>query len=113
MEKAVVEKLYDDLGSQYEPSYGIDHWLQMVFQKGIYPLPPNAHALHCRPGAGESVAKIDSAHHGGSTLSISLCRQQVPEGSFEVVDGVVASLSLFELELRGPRHQDSEYVRVE
>lgn len=114
MEKAAVEKLYTELGMKYEATYGKDVGLQKMVRMWLEMLPSDAPVFDCGCGTGKPVAKmiVDSGRqvHGIDLTPsmVSLCRQQVPSGSFEVAnmlefrptqeyDGIIASLSLFEL----------------
>lgn len=105
---------YSKLGMDYHSLYSHDTALIAVVQIFISKLPENAYVLECGPGTG-LVAK--TIVDGGCRLQgidmsegmVSICRERVPDGTFEVADmleyeapdehydGVVASLSIYEL----------------
>lgn len=109
------EKYWTDLGLQYEAAFGHDVGLENVVQKYLLMLPASALVLDCGSGTGKPVAKAigESGRrvHGIDMSSgmVALSRDAVPSGTFEVAnmleyaaptashDGVVASLSIFEL----------------
>jgi len=112
--RAVDGQFWSDLGMKYEEAYGQDDALVMVVQKWLSLLPPAASVLECGCGTGKPIARTIAdggyRYHGIDLASgmVALCQRQVPEGSYEVVnmldyvpkvdyDGVVASLSHFEL----------------
>lgn len=105
--------------------------LQKMVQKYLSMLPTSARVLDCGTGTGKPVAKaiVTSGRHvHGIDMSpgmVSLSRKAVPSGTFEVVnmleyaptvsyDGVVASLSTFELtrqELTTMSHRWFQWLR--
>lgn len=108
------EQFWTDLGMKYEAAFGHDTFLHDVVQNYVKKLPNSARVLDCGSGTGKPVAAAiaDSGHHvHGIDMSagmVSLSRKAVPSGSFEIAnmleyaptvsyDGVVASLSIFEL----------------
>ena len=107
-------QFWSDLGMKYEEAYGQDEGLVKIVQKWLSFLPPGATVLECGCGTGKPIARTIADggyhYHGIDVASgmVALCRKQVPQGSYEVVDmvdyvpkvdydGVVASLSHFEL----------------
>lgn len=105
---------WTDLGLKYEAVYGQDTGLLHAIQKYSSMLPPTAHILECGCGTGNPVASTIASTgrliHGIdiSAGMVSLSQKAVPRGTFEVAnmlhyapteryDGVVASLSIFEL----------------
>ena len=108
------EQFWSDLGMKYEAAFGHDTGLHNVIQKYLNKLPTSARILDCGSGTGKPVAAAiaeSGRHVHGIDMSsgmVSLSRKAVPSGSFEVAnmleyaptvsyDGVVASLSIFEL----------------
>ena len=108
------DEFWTDLGLKYEAAYGHDTGLRNIVQTYLTKLPVSANILDCGCGTGKPVAKAiaDSGRHiHGIDMSdgmASLSRKAVPSGTFEVAnmldytpsvsyDGVVASLSIFEL----------------
>ena len=105
---------WTDLGLKYETVYGQDIGLRAVVQEYCTMFPPTAHILECGSGTGRPVASTIASnghrYHGidMSPGMVSLSQKAVPGGTFEVAnmleygpvnryDGVVASLSIFEL----------------
>lgn len=112
--RAVDAQFWSDLGMKYEEAYGHDNCLVKVVQKWLSLLPSAASVLECGCGTGKPIARTIAdggyRYHGIDLASgmVALCQKQVPEGSYKVVnmldyapkvdyDGVVASLSHFEL----------------
>ena len=108
------EQYWTDLGLKYEAVFAHDTGLLNVVQKYLSMLPTSALVLDCGSGTGKPVAKAiaeSGRHVHGIDMSsgmVSLSRKAVPSGTFEVAnmldytptvsyDGVVASLSIFEL----------------
>ncbi|MCJ1463936.1 hypothetical protein MMC07_002545 [Pseudocyphellaria aurata] len=110
-------EFYSNLGMQYESFYGHDAVHHGIISRFLDLLPAsNARVLDCGCGTGKPVSHMIAArgHHlcgiDASQTMIDLCRKRVPTGSFECVnmlkyeapannfDGIVVSLSLFDLE---------------
>ena len=113
------EAFWTDLGLKYEAAFSHDTGQTRLIQTYLSKLPPTASILDCGSGTGKPVAVAIAAsgrHVHGIDLSagmVSLSRKAVPGGTFEVAnmleyappaqtdgsgyDGVVASLSIFEL----------------
>ncbi|CAD6588556.1 MAG: hypothetical protein ASARMPREDX12_003370 [Alectoria sarmentosa] len=108
------EQFWTDLGMKYEAAFGHDTGLHNVIQTYLGKLPNSALIFDCGSGTGKPVAQAiteSGRHVHGIDMSpgmVSLSRKAVPSGSFEVAnmldhaptiryDGVVASLSIFEL----------------
>lgn len=107
-------EFYNELGKKYEDAFGHDQGLHKAVQRFLDYLPSNATILDCGSGTGKPVSHLITSSgrtvHGidRSPGMIELSRKQVPSGTFELhdmlsyeapkaFDGVVASLSLFEL----------------
>ena len=108
------EQFWTDLGMKYEAAFGHDPVYHAVIQKYLHKFPTSARVLDCGSGTGKPVAAAiaeSGRHVHGIDMSagmVSLSRKAVPRGSFEIAnmleytpsvsyDGVVASLSIFEL----------------
>lgn len=123
--------LFNQKGLEYEAAFGHDAGLHRNIHHFLSLLPANAHVLDCGCGTGKPVSHMIAASgrlvHGIdlSPTMVELSRQQVPQGTFEQAnmlayapsgrfDGVVASLSLFELsrdELTTMAHKWFEWLR--
>ncbi|KAL8871154.1 MAG: hypothetical protein Q9174_002958 [Haloplaca sp. 1 TL-2023] len=106
---------WSTLGLDFEKAFGNDPIIIAAVQKWLSYLPPKSHVLDIGCGTGVPVARTIAdagyLYHGIDYAAgmLDLCRAQVPEAeSLEVVDmlsykpsrtfdGVVASLSFFEL----------------
>ncbi|KAL8945757.1 MAG: hypothetical protein Q9222_007748 [Ikaeria aurantiellina] len=107
---------WSTLGIKYEKAFGNDPALIATVKKWLSHLPSGSQVLECGCGTGIPIARTiaDSGgshkYHGIDLAAgmVELCRKQVPDGVFEVVDmltytptssfdGVVASLSFLEL----------------
>lgn len=105
---------YTNFAARYHEHFCHDEVLGKVIRTFVSTLPANAQVIECGPGTGIAAATIvDSGCHlhgiDQSEGMLAICRQRVPRGTFEVADmlkydpldvrydGVVASLSLFEL----------------
>ena len=106
---------WSSLGLSYQQAFAEDPALIAAVRKFLSHLPPSSHILECGCGTGIPIAHtITSSGHRYHGIDmapgmVELCRQQVPDAcSLEVVnmlsyspsrsfDGVVASLSFFEL----------------
>ena len=108
------KEFFDQAGIQYEEAFGHDPGLQRVVERFIGLLSDHARVLDCGCGTGKPVAKMIAESgrqvHGIdlSQTMVELSSKQVPTGSFEKanmldytpaerMDGVIASLSMFEL----------------
>lgn len=108
------DQFWTDLGLKYEAAYGHDTGLRNIVQTYLAKLPTSADILDCGSGTGKPVAKAvaDSGRHvhgiDRADGMVTLSRKAVPNGTFEVAnmldytpsvsyDGVIASLSIFEL----------------
>ena len=107
-------EFYTNFAARYHEHFRHDKVLGEVVRSFVSKLPANAQVIECGPGTGIAAATIvDSGCHlhgiDQSEGMLAICRQRVPAGTFEVADmlkysvpdskydGVVASLSLFEL----------------
>ncbi|MCJ1462860.1 hypothetical protein MMC07_001463 [Pseudocyphellaria aurata] len=109
-------EFYSQLGMQYEKFYGHDAAHREIISRFLDLLPAsNARVLDCGCGTGKPASHMIAARGyrlcgiDVSQTMIDLCRKQVPTGSFACVnmleyeapannfDGIVVSLSLFEL----------------
>ncbi|KAL8819479.1 MAG: hypothetical protein Q9223_002091 [Gallowayella weberi] len=111
----LVESMWTcSLGLKYEKAFGYNSVLVGAVQRWLSHLPSASHVLECGCGTGVPIACTiaNGGHHyygiDIATGMLELCQQRVPEGSFQLVnmlsykpprlfDGVVASLSFFEL----------------
>lgn len=125
------DQFWTDLGMKYEAAFGHDTVLHNVIQKYLHKLPTSASVLDCGSGTGKPVAAAitnSGRHVHGIDMSagmVSLSRKAVPSGSFEIAnmleyaptisyDGVVASLSIFELsrqEVTSMAHKWSQWLK--
>lgn len=116
---------------KYEAAFGHDPALSNMIQKYLHEFPSSASVLDCGSGTGKPVAAAiaeSGRHVHGIDMSagmVSLSRKAVPKGSFEVAnmleyvptvsyDGVVASLSIFELtrqELESMAHKWFQWLK--
>jgi len=118
-----TKAFYDSLGKRYEDIYGHDTGLLDAVARWLDQLPSDARVIDCGCGTGRPVAEMvmrsGRAVHGIdlSEKMVEICREQVPGGTFQAVsmleyepeeeeekkkkkkevEGVVASLSLFEV----------------
>ena len=107
-------KFYNSHGTEYHEVYGHDTALRIVIRTFVSMLPSGAQIIECGPGTGivaKTIADSGGRLHGidMSEGMVAICQERVPEGTFEVAnmleydvpassyDGVVASLSIFEL----------------
>lgn len=124
-------EIFNQKGLKYEEAFGHDAGLQKNVQNFLELLPANARVLDCGCGTAKPVSHSIAASgrrvHGIdlSPTMVDLSRKQVPHGTFEEVnmlsyapsdkfDGVVASLSLFELtreELTTMAHKWFQWLR--
>lgn len=112
--KVLAEQFWSDLGMRYEKAFGDDIGLVKIVHTWLAFLPPASTVLECGCGTGKPIARtiVDAGYyyHGIDFASgmVALCKKQVPQGTYEVAnmvdyvpnrtyDGVVASLSHFEL----------------
>ena len=125
------DQFWTDLGLKYEAAYGHDTGLRNIVQTYLAKLPASANILDCGSGTGKPIAKAiaDSGRHvHGIDMAdgmVSLSRKAVPSGTFEVAnmleytssasyDGVVVSLSIFELspqEITTMSHKWSQWLK--
>ncbi|KAG7004277.1 hypothetical protein G7Y79_00026g058610 [Physcia stellaris] len=118
--KILGPQFWSDLGLDYEAAFVNDPVLVAVVQKWLALLPSASNILECGSGTGKPIGRTiaDSGHryHGIDAAAgmVEISRKQIPEGEFEVVDmlsfspdrqydGIVASLSHFELSLEEHR----------
>lgn len=114
LHKALCGEFWSDLGIKYEEAYGDDPALVRAVHRWLSFLPKGSSVVECGCGTGKPIARTiaDAGYqYTGTDLAsgmVEICKKQVPEGSYEVVDmlkyepknpfdGVVASLSHFEL----------------
>lgn len=108
------EAFYTELGIKYDAAYGHDVALRKVTAAFISMLPNHPRVLECGPGTG-IVAEVlvdGGCHLLGIDMSegmVELCRKRVPGATFQLAnmleydaskehyDGIVASLSIFEI----------------
>lgn len=114
---AANAQFYNELGMQYEKFYGHDPEHHEIVGRFLDLLPASdARVLDCGCGTGKPVCQmiVERGHRvcgiDVSQTMVDLSRKQVPTGSFECANmleyeaptdgfhGIVASLSLFELE---------------
>lgn len=105
---------YTKFAARYHEHFCQDQVLGKVTRTFVSKLPANAQVIECGCGTGIAAASIVASGgqlHGidQSEGMLDICRQRVPAATFEVADmlqysvpdskynGVVASLSLFEL----------------
>lgn len=124
-------EIFNQEGLKYEEAFGHDVGLHKNVQEFLELLPVSARVLDCGCGTGKPVSHMIAASgrrvHGIdlSPTMVDLSRKQVPNGIFEKAnmlsyapydkyDGVVASLSLFELtreELTAMAYKWFEWLR--
>ncbi len=124
-------EIFNQEGLKYEEAFGYDPGLHKNVLKLLDLLPANARVLDCGCGTGKPVSHLIAESgrqvHGIdlSPTMVELSRKQVPNGTFEKAnmlsyapsdkfDGVVASLSLFELtreELTALAHKWFQWFR--
>lgn len=126
--KALDAQFWSDLGLGYQAAFGDDPGLVAVVQKWLALLPSASSVLECGCGTGKPIGRTiaDSGHryHGIDAAAgmVEVSRKQIPEGDFEVVnmlsfnpdrqyDGIVASLSLFELSLEENREMGRNWMK--
>lgn len=112
--KILGPQFWSDLGLDYEAAFVNDPVLVAVVQKWLALLPAASNILECGCGTGKPIGRTiaDGGHryHGIDVAAgmLEISRKQIPEGEFELVDmlsfhpdrqydGIVASLSHFEL----------------
>ncbi|KAI4236192.1 MAG: hypothetical protein LQ349_002695, partial [Xanthoria aureola] len=105
---------YTNFAARYHEQFCQDRVLGKVIRTFVSKLPASAQVIECGCGTGIAAANIvaSGCHLYGIDQSegmLAICWQRVPAGTFEVADmlqysvpdskydGVVASLSLFEL----------------
>lgn len=109
-----VEQFYNEIGIQYEETYGHNARLYEIIRRFLDLLPADARVLDCGCGTGKPVSHLVVASGRRicgidcSQTMVDLSRKQVPTGSFEKVNmleyhpkddfqGIVAMMSIFDL----------------
>lgn len=123
--------LFNDLGKEYEEAYGHNADQTRIGRQFIDLLPADGSVLDCGSGTGKPmsymIAESGRRLHGIDMAEkmVALSSKQVPKGTFEVADmlhyapadkfdGVVASLSLFQLpreEITAMSHKWFQWLR--